>query len=73
MDLYEQLKLPDSFDTALIGTAHRVGQGLLLVYSVDGILDVLERQGMSPEEAQEWFDYNIEGAYLGPGTPIYVR
>tara|TARA_R100001594_G_scaffold138882_1_gene182804 strand:- start:149 stop:403 length:255 start_codon:yes stop_codon:yes gene_type:complete len=45
----------------------------VLVYSVEKILNVLmERDGMTSEEAQEYFDYNIEGAYVGPGTPVYV-
>jgi hypothetical protein len=45
----------------------------VLVYSVEKILNVLmERDGMTSEEAQEYFDFNIEGAYVGPGTPVYV-
>ena len=27
---------------------------------------------MSYEEAVEFFEFNIEGAYMGPLTPVYV-
>jgi hypothetical protein len=26
---------------------------------------------MTPEEAQEFFEFNIEGAYMGERTPVY--
>jgi hypothetical protein len=30
------------------------------------------RDGMDSEEAREFIEFNIEGAYVGPGTPILV-
>jgi hypothetical protein len=32
----------------------------------------MSRDGMTPEEAQEYFEFNIQGAYVGESTPIYV-
>ena len=26
---------------------------------------------MTDEEAHEWFEYNIQSAYVGEGTPIW--
>jgi type II secretory pathway predicted ATPase ExeA len=31
---------------------------------------VLMRKGMTEEEAREYISFNVEGAYLGPETPI---
>jgi hypothetical protein len=68
--------LPSHFDRALIG--YRVEQTgdshqARAVYSIDKILEVLvDHEGMTPDDAVEWFGFNIEGAYLGPSTPIYV-
>lgn len=42
-----------------------------LVYDTARLLALLATEGMSYEDAVEWFDCNIEGAYLGPGTPIF--
>jgi hypothetical protein len=32
----------------------------------------MERDGMSREEATEFFDFNIACAWVGNGTPIYI-
>ena len=44
-----------------------------IIYSVDSIVETLvERDGMDWEEASEYFSFNIEGAYVGDYTPIYI-
>ena len=43
------------------------------VYSGEKLVEnFIENDGMSEEEALEWVEYNIEGAYWGPATPIIV-
>ena len=32
----------------------------------------MNRDGMSHEEAVEFFEFNTKGAYLGPNTPIFI-
>jgi hypothetical protein len=32
----------------------------------------MQRDGMTHEEAIEFFDFNIAGAYVGEYTPIYM-
>ena len=41
-----------------------------LIYSVDQIILKLSND-MSEEDAVEYFEYNIQGAYFGEQTPIY--
>ena len=64
----------DGFDHCLIGVTELWGvDGFVLVYDVERIVETLmSRDGMTPEEAQEYFEFNIQGAYVGEGTPIYV-
>jgi hypothetical protein len=60
----------DWFDAALIGETD-TGRA---VYSIDAILEILmRRDGLTDEEANEWFGYNIAGAYLGEYMPVYVQ
>ena len=60
----------DGFDDAVIGTCYNTGR---IVYSIERMLAILmERDGMSMEEAIEFFDFNIAGAYVGEMTPMYV-
>ena len=45
----------------------------VLIYSGIKILnELVDRDGMSAEEALEYMDFNIEGAYMGPDTPIIM-
>ncbi len=64
----------DGFDGAVIGTTMLWGaEGEVLVYSVEACIDILrERDGMDYEEAVEFFEFNVTGAYMGKQTPIFV-
>lgn len=59
------------FDPALLGTAERDGN-TVAVYSREGVIACLIRDGMEPEDAEEWCSYNIEGAAFGDHAPIIV-
>lgn len=70
LDLYpdEEFLFADGYDDAIIG----VWDGVV-VYDMGHIIWMLqEESGMSNEEAVEFFDFNIAGAYMGEKTPIYV-
>lgn len=44
-----------------------------LVYSGPRMVETyVERDGMTEEDAEEWIDFNIEGAYMGEHTPIVM-
>ena len=59
------------YDEAVIGVVERAGGQSVIAYDTQIILSILERD-MSPEEAQEFFEYNILGAYLGEMTPVFI-
>jgi len=66
--------LCDGFDEAIIGMAERINLGPVVAYDVDKILNIMvERDGMTYEEAIEYFDYNILGAWMGENTPVYIQ
>lgn len=65
--------LADGFEKAFVGIARRCGQPSLAVYSIRLCIRVLmDRDGMSYEEAVEFFEYNVVGAWMGPMTPIFL-
>lgn len=46
---------------------------MVLVYSKTKCLEILiTRDKMGKEEAEEYFDFNVGGAYMGDKTPIWV-
>jgi len=57
------------YEQAIIG---QDDASLRVVYSVDKIIGILSEE-MSEEEAREFYEYNILGAYMGDMTPIYVN
>ena len=63
--------LADGFEEALIGTARRLNGPLLAVYDRTRCIEVLARD-MSYEEAEEFFEFNVAGAWLGEGTPMFI-
>jgi hypothetical protein len=43
------------------------------LYSVERIIDTLCNDNhMDVEDAYEYFEFNIAGAYMGPKTPMYL-
>ena len=57
----------DGFDEAIIGVDNK---SMRLVYSVSKCIEILCRD-MNEEDAIEYFDYNVSGAYMGEKTPIW--
>lgn len=72
-DLDEGLLLldPASFDEAIIGIAERCGMQPVVCYDRTRCIDILARD-MSREEAEEFFEFNTLGAWMGDRTPVFV-
>ena len=64
--------LADGLDEAFIGIGWQFNTPLA-VYDRDKCMEILESQGMTPEEAQEYFYFNTQGAYVGEQTPIFIE
>lgn len=73
LDLYPEqvFTFADGLDEAIIGVDE---SKYVVCYDIDKIFSILmERDGMSRLQAEEYFDYNISGAYVGEQTPIYIK
>ena len=62
----------DGFDDCIIGISECFDQESRIVYDLTKVLSKLESMGMTPEEAQEYYEYNQLGAFV-PGCPIFVN
>ena len=63
----------DGFDEAIIGIGSRCGQPDIIAYDVNKCIKILMDQGMTDEEAMEFFEFNVVGSWVGEETPIFVR
>jgi len=66
----ESFYIADGFDDAIIGFDE---VGRRLVYDMDKVIDILIIDGMTYDDAIEYYDFNISSAYIGEGTPIFVK
>lgn len=69
--LYEDVVFADGYDDAIVGVASCRGE-TVVVYDATKIVDTLEADGMSRDDALEFFDFNIAGAYVGENTPAFL-
>lgn len=68
----EDLLFADGYDEAIVGYAQRCGQPPIIVYDTEKALQCLVEQGMTYEEAEEWFSFNTAGAWVGDRTPMFL-
>ena len=67
----ESMLTADGFDDAFMGVSLEWGPPRA-VYSYDKCVEMLRRD-MNYEEAVEYMDFNVVGAYVGEQTPVFVR
>lgn len=64
----------DGLEKALVGASevwHPDGSKVLrAIYDGEKVLQCFMDDGMTEDEAREWIDFNVEGAYVGEDTPI---
>ena len=69
---FEDILLADGFEEAFIGFAQQFNN-IFALYDRNLCTQLLVRQqGITEEEAEEYFDFNVTGAYVGPKTPAFV-
>ena len=70
----ERMVKADGLEDAIIGIGSRINMPDVLVYSYNKAVKIfMERDGMTHEEAVEWMEFNVVGAWVGETTPIFVH
>jgi len=67
------MKRMDGYDDCIAGLGTRYGQPSILIYDMARVLKKLESDGMTREEAVEYFHYNMIGAWVGDDTPAFLE
>ena len=75
-DLYSEdepdILFADGYDEAIAGVVWD-GERTRVVYKTEKILAILMEDEMTYDEAAEYFDFNVAGAYMGVYTPLYLE
>lgn len=68
------IPMAEGFEDALIGIATEFSGTRRAVYDLAKCIEILmSRDGMDREEAMEFMEYNVTGAYVGDSTPVWVN
>ena len=71
--LDEEILLMDGLDAAFVGVGSQQHSPPIAVYDRGKCIEILvERDGMSWEVAEEYFDFNYAGAWAGERTPLIL-
>lgn len=68
----ESFLLADGLEEAFIGIGYQFNTPLA-IYSKSKAIQCLMKEGMDEEQAYEYFDYNVAGAYVREQTPIFLE
>jgi hypothetical protein len=67
----EEVMIFDGLDDAIVGFSEQQGMPSCVVYDKEKCLKIYQSQGMSYEEALEWFYFNVVGLG-GNGSPVFI-
>lgn len=63
---------PEYLDEAIVGVATRIGLEAVC-YDTEKVIELLmQHDGMGYEEAVEYMDFNMKGAWVGETTPVFL-
>jgi len=69
-----EIMLADGFDDALVGVGWAFDKSPSAVYDREECIKILMRDNKwKREDAEEYFGYNVEGAFVGDKTPIFLE
>jgi len=65
--------MADGFDEAILGMCIQFGTAPLVAYDYEKCVNILmERDGMTKQEAVDFMEFNVIGAYVGLNTPVFI-
>lgn len=72
-ETFEVIVYPTGFENCIVGVGERFGGPPVAVLDIGKMLAQLEKEGMTHDEALEYFEFNILEAYVGEQSPVYVH
>lgn len=72
MNIDENFLILPGYDDCIIGVGVRFGQEPIVMYDYQKVIDKLVVDGCTEDEAVEYFEFNMIGAWVGDTTPGYV-
>ena len=71
-ELDDTLLFADGLDDAIIGTVAIADRQDVVLYDRKKAVSILMKDGMGHNEAEEYFEFNTQCAYVGKRTPAFA-
>lgn len=68
----ENILYMDGYEDCFIGYIERFAHPHLACYDKDKVIAKLEKDGMTLDEAVEFYEFNQVGAWMGEYTPCFL-
>jgi hypothetical protein len=65
-----EILLADGFEDAFIGVAFQ-NHNPISIFDYEKCLTILQKNGMSLDEAEEYLQFNVVNSYMGEQTPAF--
>jgi len=72
-ETFEVIIYPKGFEDCIVGVGERFGGPPMAALDIEKMLKKMEKEGMTREEAIEYFEFNILGAHVGEENPVYMH
>lgn len=67
----DEILFADGFEDAFMGVAMQFNKPIS-IFDYDKCLTILQNDGMTYNEAEEYMQFNVVGAYVGKDTPAFL-
>jgi len=61
----------DGYNDAILGKCVRFNTEFV-IYDFDKVILLLQREGMTKQEAEEYWEFNMLGSWVGEHTPAFL-
>jgi hypothetical protein len=68
----DDILLMDGYDDCVVGVVEQFGRPPIVCYDRELVIRKLMEDGMTQEEAEEFFEFNQIGAWAGDRTPCFM-
>ena len=73
LEQYEGLVRMEGFDDCILGVSTRFGQEPIVAYDYNKVIEHLMGDGMTHEDAIDYFEFNQIGSWVGDRTPCFIE
>ena len=72
-EINAEAMFPTGLEKAIVGIVERMGMPpLILLDRTKCVKIFMDRDGISLEDAEEFFEFNVISSWVGDGTPCYA-